>query len=55
MFLWPLETEHRYLQTYTHPSTVNMKRTVGWHQKRNSFSWKTKKASRRSVDEAGML
>ena len=35
VFLWPLESEHRYLQTYTHPSTVNTKRTVGWHQKRD--------------------
>ena len=34
VFLWPLESEHRYVQTYTHPSTVNTKRTVGWHQKR---------------------
>ena len=28
MFLWPLESENRYLHTYTHPSTVNTKRTV---------------------------
>ena len=45
MFLWHLESEHRYkhAHTHTHSSRVNMKRTVGWEQKRDRYEEGNKK------------
>ena len=45
VFLWPLESEHRYTHahTQTHTSTVNMKMTVGWEQKRDRYEEGNKK------------